>query len=332
MSSDNIKRTPPIRHPRCYGSENLTFEVDGYLFQLPVRRLNESKYFQDMLGAEHLGGSVEGKSDDHPIALGGITEFEMESFVHILDARVFDKEVQREWKQLAAALHLATMWEFEDVRARLIKDMSHIINQGGIEPLDRIEVSIQCRVSDWLHPAYEELCDREEGVTNDEAKRLGLDRLAAIYRVRDRRHANTAAHNAHTAVQNAYTAAQSAQPAAQVVNIGGFGGFRNASSCGYCGRSNNTPYDPIPAVLQALAVTKTPTLNLVMGEDILSSRYNIIPTPREKVHSVLIQRPRLGTEDQRRIGSEVCPSQLRVALNDMLRPGHYDQDPRTVED
>ncbi|KIO22956.1 hypothetical protein M407DRAFT_114204 [Tulasnella calospora MUT 4182] len=195
MSDDKIERTPLSRHPRYYGSEHLTFAVDGYLFQLPVRRLQESKYFQDMLGSEHLGGSAEGKSDEHPIALGSITSFEMESFVDILDARVFDKEVQREWKQLAAALHLATMWEFEDVRARLIKDMSQIINNDGIDPLDRVEVSIQCRVSSWLHPAYQELCDRAEGVKTEEAKRLGMDRLAAIYRVRDQRHANNAVQN-----------------------------------------------------------------------------------------------------------------------------------------
>ncbi|KIO16902.1 hypothetical protein M407DRAFT_33457 [Tulasnella calospora MUT 4182] len=242
MSKDNIKRTPLSRHPRHYGSEHLTFAVDGYLFQLQVRRLKESKYFQDMLGSEHLGGSVEGRSDEHPIALGSITSFEMESFVDVLDARVFDKEVKREWKQLAAALHLATMWEFEDVRARLIKDMSQIINNGGVDPLDRVEVSIQCRVSNWLHPAYQELCDRAEGVTTVEAKRLGMDRLAAIYRVRDRRHANNAA--------------------------------QNSSRCSYCSR--NSFYGSYNNVVQTV---QTPTLDLIKAEDVLSSVEVPLPCP-----------------------------------------------------
>lgn len=83
------------------------------------------------------------------------------------------------------------MWEFEDVRGRLIKDMSQLIRKGGIAPLDGIEVSIQCRVNDWLYPAYQELCERTEAVTTEEATRLGMDRLAAIYRVRDRRHSST---------------------------------------------------------------------------------------------------------------------------------------------
>ncbi|KAG8921006.1 hypothetical protein FRC01_000489 [Tulasnella sp. 417] len=248
MSSDNTRHSPLPRHPRYYGSDHLTFAVDGYLFQLPVRRLKESKYFQDMLGSEHLGDSLEGRSDKHPIALGGITSYHMESFVDILDARVFDKEIKREWKQLAAALHLATMWEFQEIRMRLVNDMSQIIINGGIDPLDRIEVSIQCRVSDWLHPAYQELCDRTEPVTTEEAKRLGMDRLAAIYRVRDRRHANSAAQNAYLATQN-------------------------RSGCGYCGRNRGRydSYRSLGVMSQTVAVVQTPTLALIQAEDILSS-------------------------------------------------------------
>ncbi|KAG8912883.1 hypothetical protein FRC01_004846 [Tulasnella sp. 417] len=219
MSTNNVERPSRTRHPRYYDSECLTFAVDGYLFRLPVRRLKESTYFQDMLGSEHLGSSVEGKSDEHAIELGSITSFEMESFIDVLDARIFGKEFQREWKKLAAALHLSTMWEFEDARARLIKEMSDIINQGGIAPLDRIEASIQGRISDWLHPAYKELCDREEGVTGDEAKRLGMDRLAAIYRVRDRQHAKAAAQQARTAAESAYAAAQNSFGATRVTGM-----------------------------------------------------------------------------------------------------------------
>ncbi|KAG8913831.1 hypothetical protein FRC00_001491 [Tulasnella sp. 408] len=259
MSKDNIQRTPPSRHPRYYDSEYLTFAVDEYLFRLPVRRLKESKYFQDMLGSEHLGGSVEGTSDEHPIALGGITSFEMESFVEILDARVFGKKAQREWKQLAAALHLVTMWEFEDIRTSLVEDMSQIISKGGVEPIDRIEVSIQCRVSDWLHPAYQALCDRAEGVTTEEAKRLGMDRLAAIYRVRDRRHASTAAQNAHT-------------------------GGHPLHYCGYCGCNRYSNYlDCGHAYTPTVPVVQTPTLptlDLIKAEDILSSLDGPLPYTR----------------------------------------------------
>lgn len=48
-----------------------------------------------MLGSEHLGGDAEGRSDEHPIALGSITTFEMESFVDVLDAR-YDR-LEPEW-------------------------------------------------------------------------------------------------------------------------------------------------------------------------------------------------------------------------------------------
>ncbi|KAG8913830.1 hypothetical protein FRC00_001490 [Tulasnella sp. 408] len=263
MSNANVEHTPFIRHPHYYGPELLTFAVDGYLFQLPVRRLKESKYFQDMLDSEHLGTSVEGRSDDHPIELKGITSFEMESFAEILDARVFDKAVMREWRQLVAALHLATMWDFEDLRTRLIKDMSQMIDDSGVDPLDRIEVSMQCRVSDWLHPAYQVLCDRTEGVTTEEAKRLGMDRLAAIYRVRDRRHAN-AVDAAKAAAQNAQNAAQAAAQNAQNAQ-----NARNLHP--YSGVNSFFASVHTPAVFTTVTVVQTPTLNLIKAEDILSS-------------------------------------------------------------
>ncbi|KIO22955.1 hypothetical protein M407DRAFT_27524 [Tulasnella calospora MUT 4182] len=243
----------PRRHFRYYNSEHLIFVVDGYLFQLPVRRLKQSKFFRDMLDSEHLDDpdSFKGRSDEHPIALDSIKCFEMESFADVLDARyddfmpllrsaeispqflprVFDDEIKREWKQLAAALHLATMWGFKEVKTRLVRDMSQIISDDGIPPLDRIEVSVQCGVSDWLHPAYQELCERTEGMTNEEAKRLGMDRLAAVYRVRDRRHAHTAA-------------------------------VQNSGHCGYCGRTGYMSYSNN---------VQTPTLDLIKAEEVLSS-------------------------------------------------------------
>lgn len=100
--------------------------------------------------------------------------------------RLFGQKTTLQWKQLAAALYLATMWEFDDVRAQLIALMSRMIGAGSVDVLDRLEVSIRCRVVDWLLPAYQVLCERSEEVTTEEARRLGFERLVAIYRVRAR--------------------------------------------------------------------------------------------------------------------------------------------------
>ncbi|KAG9015662.1 hypothetical protein FRB90_004582, partial [Tulasnella sp. 427] len=81
-----------------------------------------------MLESAHTGGDGEGQSDDHPIALEGILNFEMESFMDVIQARLFTDEDKLDWKQKSGALHLATMWGFDDIRTGLITCMNRQIN------------------------------------------------------------------------------------------------------------------------------------------------------------------------------------------------------------
>ncbi|KAG8944121.1 hypothetical protein FRC04_002159 [Tulasnella sp. 424] len=136
-----------------------------------------------MLDSADTGSVGEGQSDEHPIILEGISNFEMESFMDAIQARLFTAQDQMDWKQKSAALHLATMWGFEDVRKGLISSMERQIT--AIDPLDRIEASLKCRVQDWFHPAIQSLCERAEYLTAAEGERLGLVRLTAICRLRE---------------------------------------------------------------------------------------------------------------------------------------------------
>lgn len=52
-------------------------------------------------------------------------------------------------------------------------------------PFEQIDASLKCRVEKWLHPAYDALCTRESGLTEDEAERLGFRRATAIWRIRE---------------------------------------------------------------------------------------------------------------------------------------------------
>lgn len=58
---------------------------------------------------------------------------------------------------------------------------------GTVDPLDRADVALQCRVEAWLHPAYKDLCERSTKVTAAEGARLGMARFSAICRVRESR-------------------------------------------------------------------------------------------------------------------------------------------------
>ncbi|KAG8914264.1 hypothetical protein FRC00_000193 [Tulasnella sp. 408] len=136
-----------------------------------------------MIDECHTGSEGEGKSDENPIGLGGITAFEMTSFLDALNARFFPGDPKLEFQQLAAALHLATMWNFDELRKAIITHVNKTISSTS--PMDRIDASLKCKVEEWLHPAYQVLCERENGLTNEEAKHLGLERAAAIWRIRE---------------------------------------------------------------------------------------------------------------------------------------------------
>lgn len=77
------------------------------------------------------------------------------------------------------------MWNFEDLRKDIIAHVNQTISDAS--PLDRIDASLKCRVEEWLHPAYQVLCERETGLTDEEAEHLGLRRAAAIWRIRESR-------------------------------------------------------------------------------------------------------------------------------------------------
>lgn len=77
------------------------------------------------------------------------------------------------------------MWNFEELRKDIINHMNKTISSAA--PLERIDASLKCRVEEWLHPAYQVLCERQDGLTNEEADHLGLRRAAAIWRIRELR-------------------------------------------------------------------------------------------------------------------------------------------------
>ncbi|KAG9003652.1 hypothetical protein FRB90_011135 [Tulasnella sp. 427] len=77
-----------------------------------------------------------------------------------------------DFSQYAAALHLATMWSFDDIRNGIISHMDTLT--ATADPFERIDVSLRCRVEKWLHPAYADLCKREGALQDDEVERLGL--------------------------------------------------------------------------------------------------------------------------------------------------------------
>jgi hypothetical protein len=75
------------------------------------------------------------------------------------------------------------MWDFADVRNGAITQLSKEIMQ--LSSLDKIECGRSYDVPEWLSEGYVELVRRQDGITDEEAERLGWKTTAKLFRVRE---------------------------------------------------------------------------------------------------------------------------------------------------
>lgn len=153
-------------------------QAEETLYTIPVLILQESPYFASLLESAHLGGKSEGQRDSDPIIL-----HELSLTKYYLSRRVKDslKLTVERW---SAALHLATLWDFVDVRLYCI-DRIHM-SYPDQNAFDRMDLAVKCHVDEWLAPAYATMCSRAEPFEPWEMERLGFARLAAVCRIRER--------------------------------------------------------------------------------------------------------------------------------------------------
>ncbi|KAG8857251.1 hypothetical protein FRB96_005926 [Tulasnella sp. 330] len=160
-----------------------SWKIENTLYGVPQALLQQSPFFSSMLENINTGGSLEGKSDDTPIKLGGITTHEMDNFLTLLYSQKLAAKPCLSIDQWSAALHLSTMWAFDVLRTYAIAEISsYHPNQC---PFDRIDLAMRCQVAQWLFPSYESICTRWEPLTTEEMMRLGFMKLTAISRIRE---------------------------------------------------------------------------------------------------------------------------------------------------
>ncbi|KAG9022360.1 hypothetical protein FS837_006425, partial [Tulasnella sp. UAMH 9824] len=142
-----------------------------------------SEVFRDMLTDEYLGSPKEG-TQENPIRIEKISRVslsQVKAFYKIMNCRRFDAEPTLSTKQWSEALQLATTWGFATLRKFIIEHLDSLLN----DPLGRIELADQCDIKEWLHPAYAKLCAQGTPLTVKEGRVLGLERFAALCRIRE---------------------------------------------------------------------------------------------------------------------------------------------------
>ncbi|KAI0060588.1 hypothetical protein BV25DRAFT_1807048, partial [Artomyces pyxidatus] len=148
----------PEKHERFYFEDrSVSFVVDdGILYRL------HRSFFE---GSKLLAGTS--ANSTLPIELKGVKSTEFDAFLSIIypsNYKTCELSTVEEWK---AVLRLASEWGFESIRELAIDRLEPIASA-----VDKIIVARSYDLTEWLVPAYAELCHRPSPLSLEEHLRL----------------------------------------------------------------------------------------------------------------------------------------------------------------
>ena len=85
--------------------------------------------------------------------------------------------------QWVSLLSISTRFQLDRIRRRAISEIEG--QQSQIHAVDRVVLAVQYSVDPWLTPAYCDLCERAEPLTDQEAEKLGVVTTARLARARE---------------------------------------------------------------------------------------------------------------------------------------------------
>ncbi|KAG8744328.1 hypothetical protein FRC10_010308 [Ceratobasidium sp. 414] len=189
QSNCGVKPPKPIkRHPKfCFDDTLIAIQIEGTLFNVHKYQLVKSTVFSDMFAIAEESSDPqkvrEGLSLDHPIVLDNVSASDFECLLTVLYAGRFSAHQPIHGTSfIVPAFRLANMWNFEDLRAHLLPFARMVLGD-----IDKIVFAREFNVKEWLVPAYIKLCQRNEPPTTQEARKLGVDAILFISRLREER-------------------------------------------------------------------------------------------------------------------------------------------------
>lgn len=84
------------------------------------------------------------------------------------------------WVSLLA---FSTRFVCDKIRARSIRELEAI--QSSVDPIERIVLAVRHNIPQWLNEAYQELCQRQDSLSEEEGEKLGLSTVIKLMRARE---------------------------------------------------------------------------------------------------------------------------------------------------
>ncbi|CAE6523992.1 unnamed protein product [Rhizoctonia solani] len=190
-SDDNSSETPGgqssgavERHSEFFFDNTLVaIQIEKTLFNVHKYQLAKSEVFSDMFKIPKPAGDEpeEGSSPEHPIRLEGVSASDFAALLKVLYASQFSShQLAPEAPLVIPAFRLANMFNFSDLRAFLLP-----LAEKNLDEVDKIVFAREFDIEEWLVPAHVRLCQREKPLSVNEAKKLGVESVLILWRLRE---------------------------------------------------------------------------------------------------------------------------------------------------
>ncbi|QRW20915.1 The BTB (BR-C, ttk and bab)/POZ (Pox virus and Zinc finger) domain [Rhizoctonia solani] len=183
-TSDTEASESLIRHPEFFFDNTLVaIQVEKTLSNVHKYQLSKSKVFSDRFKRSKAddGEPEEGSSPEHPIKLGDISASDFASLMRVLYASYFSSnQPALEANLIIPAFRLAHIFDFSDLYAFLLP-----LAEENLDDANKIVFARELEITKWLVPSHVRLCKREKPLTTQEAKKIGVESVLLISRMRE---------------------------------------------------------------------------------------------------------------------------------------------------
>jgi len=204
--------TPARRIPRLddlFNFQIVVFQVEDALFQVLKNGFNvpgtifEAMFALPMSDTDH--SLLEGNSLENPIVLQGVKADQFRVFLSVLYPFISQATVSS-YDDWVAVLHLATMWEFKEIRNKAINALSNLIKDRPVP--ERIILGRDYHVVDWLRDEYIQVAQRKnlklEELCAPSSLSLDWETAAKIFSIRETSLMETGYSNMHCSTCSVY--------------------------------------------------------------------------------------------------------------------------------
>jgi len=167
------------QHKRFFFEDgNITFLVDGILYRVHRYFLcRDSKIFMTRLSRL---AAQEGSSRLPVISLENVKSKDFDAFLSVLYPLNFNALEGHSFEELSSILDLSTRWGFTSIRYMAIRCIE------PPTPHERLILGRKHGVDEWIPVALQELCERPQPLTPDEARLMDFEDVVLVGSVREK--------------------------------------------------------------------------------------------------------------------------------------------------